>query len=182
MFLIDFLYIFIIILVIVFSALVIKLINDIVRGYAPFVRTKDNTLDIVLENIDLGKDFKGNVCELGCGEADFLKRIKERYPQARCLGLEYSFIPYLKAKLHLGKKFKDIKIRRKNFFKVNLSPENLIYCFLNNLMMKKVENKIKSDCRKGTILISYAFPFPGLNPYKEIIVNDNQDKVYFYKV
>lgn len=181
MFLIDFLYIFILILIAVFSVLVIKFINDIIRGYAPFVQTKDSTLDIIFKNIDLDKNFRGKVCELGCGEANFLKRIKDNYPKTKCLGLEYSFIPYLRSRLKLRGKYLGIKLQRKNFFQADLSEQNLIYCFLNGLMMKKVEAKIKSDCQNGTIVISYGFPFPGLTPEKEIVVNDNQDKVYFYK-
>jgi tRNA G46 methylase TrmB len=35
------------------------------------------------------------VYELGCGRAGFLRALEEKFPQAKYIGVEYSFWPYL---------------------------------------------------------------------------------------
>ena len=73
-----------------------------------------------------------------------------------------------------------IKIKKKNFFKVSLEDADLIYCYLNVSMMKKLGKKFQTECKKGTKIISLNFPLPDIEEKKLIHVDKN--RLFFYEI
>ena len=154
--------------------------NIIFRGYAPFISTRPRVLRKIFNEINLNKDFCGQVYELGCGRAGFLKTFGRHYPKAELVGVEYSLWPWLITKIQQSlQKDARIKIIKKNFYKVNLTEADIIYCFLNVDTMKKLKDKFRQECRTGTIIISYAFSLPDIKPDK-VIKLENKSKIFFY--
>lgn len=158
---------------------VVQFFNIVFRGYAPLISTKSLVIKRILSEIELKNGER--IYELGCGEAGFLYAIEDRYPQVELIGVEYSFLPYLISKIQISFKKSKIKIIKQNLFNVNLNEANLIYCYLNQAMMNKLEDKFKKECRLGTKIISYAFRLPNFTPEKVIDLG-RSGKVYFYKI
>jgi hypothetical protein len=73
-----------------------------------------------------------------------------------------------------------IKLIRKNIFNTNISDANMIYCYLIPTMMPKLAEKIKRECRPGTIVVSYMFSIPGLQVLK--ITQAGENNINFYTV
>ena len=164
--LLVFIIIFLFLIIIFF---ICEFFNIIFRGYAPLIATRPKVINKIFKEINLEKDFSGQVYELGCGRADFLKAFSVYYPKAKLVGIECSLLPWLIAKIQQSlKKDINIKLIRENFFKVNLGKADIIYCFLNVNTMKKLEYKFKKECKPGTRIISYAFSLPGLETDKII--------------
>ena len=167
-----------IILIILAIFLSIQFFNILFRSYAPFISTNKKIIEKILLEIKLNDNNK--VIELGCGKAGFLRALAKKFPNTKLIGIEYSFLPWIIAKIqsNLGKH--NIKIIRENIFKTNISQADLIYCYLNIKMMKDLENKFKKECKKGTQIISYLFKLPNLKPSK--IIENNHNKIYFYTI
>ncbi len=81
------------------------------------------------------------------------------------------FYPRLSLKIRGSK----IKLLKKDFFQANLKNVYLIYCYL----MEKLADKLKLECRSGTVLVSRRFSMPLYTPYQTIVVSGQ--KIYFYK-
>lgn len=158
--------------------LAVQFFNILFRGYAPFISTHRKVLEKALTEINLKPN--DHVFELGCGDAGFLRALEEKYPKAKYTGIEYSFLPYLITLFQLALKKSKIKIKKINFFKVALDDANLIYCYLNISMMKKLEKKFKAECKKGTKIVSLNFPLPNTTPDKLVQVDNN--RIYFYTI
>ena len=173
---------FILILVVFIVGLGVEFFNIIFRGYAPFISTQSKVINKIFSEFTLTKDFSGSVYELGCGKAGFLKTFHDYYPQAKLIGIEYSLLPFFITKIQqsLNPKTK-INIIRKNMFKVDLKEADVIYCFLDIYMMEKLEQKFKTECKPGTLIISYCFSMPTLKPFKTA-TNENRSRIYFYKI
>jgi len=152
--------------------------NILFRGYAPFISTHRRILDKALAEIKLKTN--DHVFELGSGDAGFLRAVEEKYPEAKFTGIEYSFLPYLITRFQLALKKSKIKIKKKNFFKVSLEDADLIYCYLNVSMMKKLGKKFQTECKKGTKIISLNFPLPDIEEKKLIHVDKN--RLFFYEI
>ncbi len=60
---------------------------------------------------------------------------------------------------------------------VDLSKYNVIFVFLHTTKMKRLEEKIEREARKGTKVISYAFKLPSLKPLKQ-----TESGLYLYKI
>jgi len=167
------------ILVVIAVMMIIQFFNIMFRGFAPFISTKPEIIKKIVDEIKIESDAK--VYELGCGKAGLLRAVEARYPQAELIGVEYSFWPYLIARMQISLSKSKIKIIKKNLFKVNLADADLIYCYLNLATMRKLEEKFKQECKSGTSIISYAFALPSLRPEK-IVELENGEKIYFYRI
>lgn len=167
-----------IILIAVAAFLLSQFFNILFRGYAPFISTNSEVIDKISEEIKLDSDPK--FYELGCGKASFLRAISEKFPQAECVGIEYSFLPWLIAKIQTVFKQSKIKIQKNNIFKVNLADADYVYCYLNPKMMGLLEKKFKEECKPGTKIISYTFSLPNFKPEKTLEADGG--KIYFYSI
>jgi hypothetical protein len=170
-----------VILSILAISILIQFFNIIFRGYAPFISTKGKVIIEIFSQIKFDENFKGKVYELGAGQAGFLRRFEEKYKNAELVGVEYSLIPYLISKFQLGLFGSKIIIQKKNFFKIDLSDADVIYCYLSSKTMKTLEKKFQKECKKGTVIISYQFIMPNLKPDK-ILELGEFSRVYVYKI
>lgn len=175
------LYLLILIQVILFVILIFAIIQfyEIVfRGFAPFISTSFRAILLIIKELNL--NGKEKVYELGSGKAGFLRAIEEKFGNTELYGFEKSWWPYFLSRIQLSLINSNIKIFKKDLFKVNLKEADVIYCFLNYKMMSKLEKKIKEECRPGTLIISYCFPMENFEA--ERILKDGKNKIYFYRV
>jgi len=176
--LLIFIAIFLFLIIIFFSC---EFFNIIFRGYAPFISTKSKLIEKIIDGLEYKNSKNFTVYELGCGKAGFLRAFEKRCPQSKLFGVENLFLPWLIAKIQTSLSKSNIKIIKKNLFKVDLGQADLIYCYLNQKMMKKLADKFKQECKPGTKIISYAFSLPNLKPEKEIEL-ENRNKIFFYVI
>lgn len=169
------LLIFLAILAIFFSA---QAFNIIFRQSIGFVSTEKKVVKKIIADLKIKNNAK--VYELGCGRARFLRNLREKYPNANLVGVEYSFLIYTIAWFFNFLTQSKLKLIKKNFFKISLADAEVVYCYLNISLMEKLEEKMKREVKQGTILISYQFRFPNLEPVK-ILEVEKKKKVYFYK-
>lgn len=166
------------VLILVLILASVQFYNIVFRGFAPFISTKFEAVLTILKDLDL----KGSECiyELGSGKAGFLRAVEQRFGNKKLIGVEYSFFPYILAKIQIALSGSFIKIIRKDMFKINLKEADIIYCFLSPEMMIKLEKKFKTECRPGTLVISYHFKLPNFEP--ERILKEDNDNIYFYRI
>lgn len=173
-----------IISILLFFALVVFFVaqfyNIIFRGLAPFIATKNKVLKKIISELDIKDDAV--VYELGCGKADFLHLMRKKYPKIELVGIEHSLVPYIIAQIRNSIFKKNLKIIRQDFFKIDFSKADIVYCYLNIGTMKRLEEKFKSECKKEARIISYQFPFPNIGPEKVIEADGKRDMIYFYTI
>ncbi len=71
---------------------------------------------------------------------------------------------------------KNIRVVMKSVYKADLKNADVIFTFLMNGPMKKLEPKLFSECKPGATIISYTFPIPGHEPVHV------EDGIFVYKV
>jgi precorrin-6B methylase 2 len=156
----------------------VQFYNILFRGFAPYLNTNGKTIKSIISHLDL----KGNECfyELGCGSAGFLQELARQFPKSRAIGFEYSFLPWLIANIQIRLHgLKNISVKRKNIFKIDLKEADVIYCYLNVGTMAKLKDKFKNECKPGTRIISHKFQVPGWQP--RAVLESQGAKIYFYK-
>lgn len=156
----------------------IQFYNIVFRGFAPFISTKFEAILTILKDLKLKGDEY--VYELGSGKAGFLRAVEQRFGNKNLIGIEYSFFPYILAKIQIALSGSAIKIIRKDIFKVNLKEADILYCFLSPEMMERLEKKFREECRPGTLVISYHFRLPNIEPEK--VLKENNNNIYFYRI
>ncbi len=144
---------------------------------APWVPTRKKDLSRIFELLENenGKIF----LELGCGNGLILEEAEKRGFSA--VGYEISLLPYFLAKTRKIFYKKNFRVLYRNFWKQNLQKADVVYFFLMPKVMTALSQKIITECRPGTKIVSYVFPIPNL---KEIKRNqdENRNPIYLYEV
>lgn len=152
--------------------------NVVFLGYAPFVSTDTETFKKIIEEIKI-KD-EAVVYELGCGRARFLRILEKSFPNLNLIGIENLSSLFLITQFVRQLQNSKIVLLKEDFFKLNLSDADIVYCYLNNATMKKLGEKFKRECKAGTQIISRSFPIHEFTPKKVLTIR--YKKVFFYQI
>lgn len=170
-------------LLLILICIFVELFLDFICGKVPYVPTAKKVLQNIFSQYEFQIQPK-NIYDLGAGDARFLLIAEKQFPQANIIGYEYSLWPFFLGKLNIVFHRSKTKLIFTNFYKINLSQADLIFCFLGEKQMKLLEKKFKTELKKNTIIICNTFTLPNHQPIKEIILNNSKTrwhKIFIYK-
>lgn len=144
-----------------FLLLLTAIINLFIR--VPYVPSKKRIVQHIIKLAKLKNGEK--IYDLGCGDGRFLIEAKKK-ANVEAVGFEAAPIPYLLAHLKKWLSGVNIKILMHNFFNVNLSDADVIFCYLGPETMTALAKKFKKECHKGTRIYSHTFSMQGMKPAK----------------
>lgn len=171
------------ILLVVFVLLILSIAILIILFYTrvPFVRTPGRVIDKIIKTA--GINAKDIVYDLGCGDAKVMVEVAKR-TGAKVVGFEISPWAFFLGRLRIRFTKSKTKILYKNFYKENLAPADVIFCFLIDSVMEKVGKQLETQLRPGTTVISFAFHIPQWQPSKIIEPfpeKKKSSKIYIYQ-
>src|SRR5665811_2262681 len=143
--------------------------------WAPWWRTDKKTADAICK---LGKITKNDtVYDLGCGDGELITIAAKKYG-AKVIGIEIDPARYFYArlKIYVNKIKSGVKIKRKNFFKENLSEASVIVVYLVPKTLEKLRKKFLKELKPGTRIISYKYEMD----FKKI-KEDKKNKLFLYR-
>jgi len=131
-----------------------------ITGGALYVSTPGRRIETIWDSVTMQPDRL--FIDLGCGDGRVLRSVHRRFGVCT-IGYEINPIAYLKARLLcMGRAH--ITVKRQNFWKADLSPADVVFCYLYPDVMHALSRKLRADLRPGTLVISCNFPLPGLHP------------------
>ncbi len=132
------------------------------RQCPPLVPSFGKQKEIMIEKIatELKKRKQPqNILDPGCGTGTLLVALAEKFPEHNFTGIEWNPLAAAIARRRT-RKFKNIKIIRQDMFEHSFSSFDIIVCFLMQPLMESFGNKIKKECRPGTLVYSNSFYIP----------------------
>lgn len=136
--------------------------------YLPSVKTQSNIA------LDLLEIKNGDVFyELGCGDGRVLLMAEQR--GAKAIGYELNPIIFLFAKIRTFKKRQNITVIFGNFWSADLTNADKVYVFLLDKFMDRLDKKLESELKSGSLLASFAFKMHSKKHLKE------KEAVFLYK-
>lgn len=141
--------------VILFLLFLLSMIWPPDSPWAPWWRTNSETAKAICKLAKINK--KDIVYDLGCGDAEVL--LQSATLGASGIGIEIDPLRVFIAKLRVLKRnFQGkIIIKRKNFFKVDISKASVIIVYLVPKTLDKLLPKFKKELRKGTRIVSFRY-------------------------
>ena len=123
--------------------------------------------------------------ELGSGTGTTVCVIAKEFG-AKCVGIEsdWSRVQWSKLKIFVQKQFSnlaieqlnDIKILKKSFYDVSLSPATVVYLYLVPRVIKNLKPKLLKELKPGTKVISYVYEIE----YLKLVKKDEERQLYLY--
>jgi len=171
------------ILLVILLLIFIELFSDFALNKVPYVPTNYKIINNLLRQFKF-KTTPKVIYDLGAGDGRFLIKIGKIFPQAKLIGYELSPWPYLLAKIKLLFLNNRAKIIFKDFFTINLSDADIIFCYLGHEQMIKLEKKFDNELKTKTVIVCNTFPLPNWQPVKVIAgksLKNNWNKLFIYE-
>lgn len=138
---------------------------------APFVPASRRTIQSMLELSQLKKGEM--MLDLGSGDGRIV--LAAAQTGAYCLGIEINpILCYLARLMSFLKRVKNVQFKRMNFWNYNLEGVDAMFLYFIPGKMLRLEEKIKSEMKPGSRIISYGFSFPDWQ------YNAKDGKIYLY--
>ena len=147
---------------------------------ATFVPTSQKRISSFLDAVPM--ESRQVLVDLGCGDGRVLQRVRKRYG-VRAIGYEVNLLAYFRARLRcIG--LRNVEIRRRNFWQANLRDADVVFCYLFPDVMKALSNKLRSELKPGTVVVSCNFALPGLAPERVLRPGGtlHNDPIYIYRI
>lgn len=127
-------------------------------------------LDVIRQELQENPRPQPVIYDLGCGWGGLCLAVAREFPQARVIGLELAWpalvISWLR-KLVLGRR--NLHIRRSDFWRHDISDGDIVMCYLGDVVMADVRDKLRREAKPGRMFISNTFPLPkDWAPFKRI--------------
>lgn len=156
----------------------VAVVLPVTRG-ALYVSTSKTRISAFIDAVPM--EAGQLLIDIGCGDGRVLRKVRKRYA-VKGVGYELNPMAYLKAKmLTLG--HRGIKVKWGNFWNVDLSHADVIFCYLFPDVMKDLSKKLKADLKPGTVVVSCNFELPGFKPDQVLKPGNSlhNDPIYIYR-
>ncbi len=148
------------------ATLFILVMLSFVLGGAPFVPTPSRVLQRMMELADIKPGER--VYDLGCGDGRLVIEANKKH-HAKAVGIELSPLAYILAKLRVFASGADVTLVLGNFLAYDISDADVVFCYLMEGHMKKLQDKFKTlkrECR----IVCHQFEIPGWKPQSRVKV------------
>jgi hypothetical protein len=125
----------------------------------PYVRTRSGDISEIVRNVPVSKEDL--FFDLGSGDGKVVFAVEEE-SGARVRGYELTAWSHLLSRVKRRFKHSNAELLLGNFFKHDFSEATIIYCYLYPPLMKRLSQKMLSECTMGTKIVSRDFPIPDL--------------------
>lgn len=124
---------------------------------------------------------QSKIMDLGCGNGRVLSNLQKVRPNLCLFGIELAILPFLwsKSMSYFGKL--NAYIYFGNFFKLNLSEYDFVYCYLSSAVMPRLLQKVELEMRPDTVLVSCEFAAKEFSP--DLTINyKNAPPLYVWRI
>ncbi|OGE85057.1 MAG: hypothetical protein A3J48_04420 [Candidatus Doudnabacteria bacterium RIFCSPHIGHO2_02_FULL_46_11] len=172
----------IIIAAIVLLLLLILWLYDFLLGGEDYF-TPQKALDQINKIIADNKCEKSIIYDLGSCRGHFVFSLLDKYPEMRAVGIDNSFvrtsIARLRSNFHKG----NAKFLKRDIFDINISAADLVYIYLPQELLARLETKLNTELKPGALVITYRVQFSNWRPEKIIALDTaplTREKIYLY--
>ena len=131
----------------------------------------------------LPADEPYSLIDIGSGLGGMLLHLDKVRPMGVHEGVEISPAPWLISRIRAFTQGARATFRRDDYRQLDLSGYDIVFAFLSPLVMQDLLVKASQEMRPGTLLLSLAFPLPGINHDFVIQAGEgDRQKLYGWRV
>lgn len=147
---------------------------------SPFVSSNMGKLVRILAKVPI--DEQTCFYDLGSGDGSVVFFVAERY-SCTTVGVERNPLLFALSKLKQAVRgVRQVTFIRSDALSADIHEASIVYLFLLPTLLIPVAEKIKNECKKGTIIISHGFAVPQLADLQFDKLTDKPFSTYYYRL
>ena len=127
-----------------------------------------------------------HLIDIGSGIGDMVMHVAEHgrkiSRESSFTGIEIAVLPWLVSYVRAYLKRSNAIFRLGNYYELNFAQYDMVFAYLSPAAMVKLWEKASSEMRPGSLLISYEFEIPGVEPHVFIPGAGNSPALYAWKI
>jgi len=155
-------------LIVVFFLLcgILVFLADSAFGEPDFITSRE-TINQVVGIIKQRHLERGNFYDFGSARGHFASQIAKVLPNLRVMGIDNNSFRLLVSDARTIF-LKNVKLKKENIFKTNISTADILYIYLPNELMADLEAKLQKELKLGALVITNKVSFPNWHPMEKI--------------
>lgn len=129
--------------------------------------TNRETVNLVVGIIKQRHLERGNFYDFGSACGHFASQIAKTFPNLLVVGVDNSSFRLLVSNARTIF-LKNIKFKKENIFKTNISTADILYIYLPKELMASLEAKLQKELKLGALVITNKVSFPNWHPMEKI--------------
>lgn len=122
---------------------------------------RDVILDVIRQELQEYPRQEPVIYDLGSGWGRLCVAVAQEFPQARVIGLELAWPALIISTLrNLIAGQGNLRFRRADFWQHDISDGDIILCYLGDVVMADLRDKLRREARPNRLFISNTFPLP----------------------
>ncbi|MDP9127358.1 MAG: class I SAM-dependent methyltransferase [Pseudomonadota bacterium] len=125
-------------------------------------------IEILQKDAETRSSRPYTIIDLGSGSGQLSRHIARSMPQARVIGIEVSYVPWLRSVIHrrlFGPS--NVEYKRVDFWSYNVGHADAVVTYLMESLMERVSEKLRKELKTGAIVVASKFALrAGWKPYK----------------
>ena len=151
-----------------------------VKGDVPLFLSSDAVTKSLQAIVD--RENAATFIDLGAGVGSVAVPMAKHRPGMAVEAWERAPIPWLIAAWRC-RKLANAAVHRKSFWECDLPIYDVAFAFLSPAPMPALGEKVLSEMRPGSLLVSSTFPVPGWEPESIVQLEDRmQTRLYCYRI
>jgi hypothetical protein len=150
------------------------------RTQVPYYPSKGALLPVVLELLPKKESIK--FVDIGSGLGGLLLRLSRVRTESNFIGIEIAPLPWIISY------FRSLILRSKvqfflgNYEEMDFVDYDVVFAYLSPVVMPGLWAKVKSEMRPGSMLLSYEFIIPGVEPDLCLNIAENDPFLYVWRI
>jgi len=150
------------------------------RTQVPFYPSNLATWGAVSEL--LPKDRSVRLIDIGSGLGGLVLDLSKRRPDSYFLGIEIAPLPWLVSMLRARFTRSSAHFTRGDYDRLNFAEYDIVFAYLSPVAMPALWEKARTEMRSGSMLLSYEFPIPDVEPAFMVAPAVNDPKIYCWRM
>jgi hypothetical protein len=150
------------------------------RTQVPFYPSGPATWKAVLA--ELPADRPVRLTDIGSGLGGLVLHLAEARPESRFTGIELAPLPWLASVLRQRFRRSAARFIRGDYGQLNLADEDVVFAYLSPAAMPSLWQKARAEMRPGTLLLSFEFAIPGVEPHFTRMTNPDGPALYGWRM
>jgi hypothetical protein len=118
--------------------------------------------------------------DIGSGLGGLVLHLTRRFPSAQISGVELAPLPWMVSAVRARATGSTARFYRQDYHALNLADYDVVFAYLSPAAMPALWHKARSEMREGSMLVSYEFPIPDVEPSMTISPRKNDPKLHIF--